>query len=84
MHATKIVQTSWSSSLNPHRLFTEFVGSTSMLASATLGREWLTQMATGAQTEGLVIQYVLGSRPMHEIWARCDVGQRRISRRHGY
>ena len=29
-----------------------------MLASATLGREWLTQMDTAAQTAGLVIQYV--------------------------
>ena len=56
IHIMNVVQHTWLPSLNPHRLFTEFVGSTSMLASATLGREWLTQMATGAQTEGLVIQ----------------------------
>ena len=41
-----------------HRLFTELVESPTMLASATLGREWLTQMDTAAQTAGLVIQYV--------------------------
>ena len=46
------------SSARTDRLFTEFVGSSSMLASATLGREWLSQMDTAAQEAGLVIQYV--------------------------
>ena len=40
-------------------LFTEFVGASAMLTSATLPREWLMQMGAGAEKHGLVIQYCM-------------------------